>query len=145
MVLSIVYLWSALRLPFGTLSRPGPALMPTLWGLLLALVSILYLWHGSQDVNPVSHSLVDSKVVGMTGAMISFIITLEWIGYMAAATLLLYLLFWLLDWRRGWRPFGLALATAVMSFVFFAGWLKVPLPGRSIEDWLLWFLSSYGR
>lgn len=41
LVLSLVYLWQAVLLPFGTESRPGAAVFPVAVGLAFAVISVL--------------------------------------------------------------------------------------------------------
>ena len=110
---------------------PGPGLFPVwLSGLLFffaALYAIDSLRHGSisvDDILPRGAGL--RKVLVLIGALIVFIVSVPYLGYLAASIVLLVALF-SLDYRWS-RSIPIALLVAFAVYYVFKNILSVPLP-----------------
>jgi putative tricarboxylic transport membrane protein len=125
---------SARDLPIGTLSRPGAGFFPKHLALLMAMFAILLFVRGwLRSGGSVSATWSDraglARVGGMLAALIGYVLVVETVGYLVTtAVLFVAMLRWI--GRQGWV---VTLAVAVIasggSYLLFARWLMVSLPG----------------
>jgi putative tricarboxylic transport membrane protein len=128
---------SSYRLKLGSLSEPGPGLMPFLLGILLSIFSLSLLLRslkkhptGSKDSRGESPwAGVDfKKVVLIFMALVCYAFLLESIGFVLVTFLLLLLLFKIVEPRK-WVP-ALVASTliAAVAYLLFVTILGVDLP-----------------
>jgi putative tricarboxylic transport membrane protein len=131
----------ALGLPLGTLRAPGSGLFPFVLGLLLMALAA---GHGVQlyvsrpkraPQTPTSAPPVAPRRDGATQRVVLFMgvvalatALLETLGYALVSFLMMLALLQVLGIRK-WRvSVPVALASAVVCYLVFVVWLKIPLP-----------------
>lgn len=125
------------QLPMGTWNQPGPGIFPFVLSLLLLLSGAAWFIRGSgraakagegggtQRFTAVKSLATPLKIVGLTAL---FILLLNRLGYLLAASLYLFiLLLWVSRYRIVFSAL-LAVAIGVVSWGFFGKVLAVPLP-----------------
>jgi len=135
LVASGFYLTQAVKLPLGTVAKPGAGFYPVavaVFACVVALVAGARAFLPPQGVTPEAPSGVTDparrrRVAGAVGALAAFCLTLPWIGYPIAAFGFVSVVLWGLGGR--WQAALLtgALGSAV-SYYLFAVLLGVPLP-----------------
>jgi hypothetical protein len=138
LVASCFYLTQAMKLPFGTMARPGAGFYPVavaVFACVVALVAGARAFLSSPAVWPEAPSGVTyparrRRVAGAVGALAAFCLTLPWIGYPTAAFGFVSVVLWGLGGR--WQA---ALLTGALgsagSYYLFGVLLGVPLPQGS--------------
>ena len=126
------YLFEALRLPRGTVDRPGAGIYPILLGLLWLGVGLAFLIRPPSDPEeappdwPTGPDLVRVASVGL--ATMAYIVLLVPLGYVASGALLTLATLWVLGLRAWRRVVVLSAAVAFGSYALFDLVLGVPLP-----------------
>ena len=135
LVASGFYLTQAMKLPLGTVAKPGAGFYPlavAVFACVVALVAGARAFLSPQAVRPEAPSGVTDparrrRVAGAVGALAAFCLTLPWIGYPIAAFGFVSVVLWGLGGR--WQA---ALLTGALgsagSYYLFAVLLGVPLP-----------------
>jgi hypothetical protein len=129
MVGSIIYLFEAQQLTFGSLESPKSGFLPMLAGasaLLLSLAIFLRQWRSTEKTNqePVDWTKFIFVIIGL----LFYITILTNIGYFAATLILLLYLFKVAD-TAGWLvPLLLAVISSVAFYLLFTRYLAIPLP-----------------
>ena len=131
LVLACGVVWESLKMPAGTLGAPGPGFFPGVLGTLLALTSIglviravrLRLLPSTSHV-PLGHR----DIVLTTAALIVLSVAFEWLGFILATTLFMWVLLRAFS-QLGWlRSLVAAAVAAIVSYVAFVQLLGVSLP-----------------
>ena len=130
-----LFAWIAARdLAFGTLRQPGPGFLPKNLAVLLAAFALLLLLRGLLTDAPSVRGLWPERaglirVVLMLAALLGYVAVLETAGFLlVTAGLFVIMLRWV--GRRSWiTTLVVALGSAVGSYLLFARWLMVSLPG----------------
>jgi putative tricarboxylic transport membrane protein len=133
LALGVYGLIFSLRLPYGHLNNPGPAMFPFGLSILLLLSGILWFIHGKgrpeekEEVNwrLLKDQFMPFKII-LTAA--AFIVALERLGFLVSSFFFILLL---LVWVSGVRvriALGFALIVSVGSWLFFGKLLEVQLP-----------------
>lgn len=131
----------SLRMPIGTFRAAGTGLFPLLLGILLMILSVLFLFNlllrKEKDLEekeaPVEASPGSIKpVILFLGMMALATLFLNSLGYPLIAFLLMAALLKILGMKRWPVNILLSLATAAASYFLFVQWLKIPLP----KGWL---------
>ena len=115
----------------GVESPPvGPMAFPYLVGALL-LVNLLALaltgkFRRPDDLDPVTTPGA-GRIALVIGAVLAYMLLAEWLGFVAAMALVLFVLLW--RFRMRW-PVAAAVSAALVVVVYqiFAVYLRVPLP-----------------
>ncbi len=124
------------RMPVGNFRAPGTGLFPLALGLLLMLLSLLFLGRllsarlgKSTTEGPTSSPKPGGRLILFFGATVLSVPALKVLGFALTSGLLLFSLMAILGVTR-WRfsvPFSFAAGVACQ--LFFVEWLKIPLPG----------------
>ncbi|HLF48542.1 MAG TPA: tripartite tricarboxylate transporter TctB family protein [Methylomirabilota bacterium] len=130
------YLTQAVKLPLGTVAKPGAGFYPVavaVFACVVALVAGARVFLSPPAVRPEAPSggATDParrrRVAGAVGALVAFCLTLPWIGYPIAAFGFVSVVLWGLGGR--WQA---ALLTGALgsagSYYLFGVLLDVPLP-----------------
>jgi putative tricarboxylic transport membrane protein len=135
LVASGFYLTQAMKLPLGTVAKPGAGFYPVavaVFACVVALVAGARVFLSPQAVRPEAPSGATDharrrRVAGAVGALAAFCLTLPWIGYPIAAFGFVSVVLWGLGGR--WQAALLTGAlSSVGSYYLFAVLLGVPLP-----------------
>ena len=129
-VLAVFVVWQSARMPSGTISLPGPGMLPMALGLLLALSALALILllsrSGSMDADPVT--------LGNRQIAISFLILVgtgllfDRLGFVVTGSLFLFALLWMLSPLGWWRSLLVSVAAVFVSNYLFKGLLGVSLP-----------------
>jgi hypothetical protein len=131
----------SLRMPIGTFRAAGTGLFPLLLGIILMILSGLFLLNlflGKEKGAGRKESPVEAipgsitPVVLFLGMMALANLFLNSLGYPLIAFLLMVSLLKILGMKRWTASILLSLVTAAASYFLFVQWLKIPLP----KGWL---------
>jgi len=131
----------SLRMPIGTFRAAGAGLFPLLLGIILMVLSGLFLLslllrkeNGLEKKEaPVEAAPRSLKpVILFLGMMALATLFFDFLGYPLIAFLLMLALLKVLGMKRWSINALLSLATALVSYLLFVQWLKIPLP----KGWL---------
>jgi putative tricarboxylic transport membrane protein len=115
-------------LGLGSLNRPGPGFFPFWGGVTLALLSLVLLVssRGRPAARPPAPPS-SAKPLAVAGALLAYLLLLEWLGFAVVTFLFLGLLFRLE--RRGWAFSAASAAVGTLAcYALFQLWLKTQLP-----------------
>ena len=123
------FLWEASRYPFGSPGAPGPGFLPITVGAGFALAALyMLIFPGSLPSNVLPPERAGTVRIVTTIVLLGLAIALlNWLGFLVVATLMMLGLLLVLD-RRPIRDVILAPGAAVLVYVIFKVWLRVPLP-----------------
>jgi hypothetical protein len=130
-----LFAWvGASELPIGTLHQPGAGFLPKHLGLLMAVLGALLFVRGCRTragsvVRLWSDRASFTRVGGMLAALIGYVLVVETAGYLLTTAALFFVT---LHWigRQGWAvTLTVAGLGAGGSYLLFARWLMVSLPG----------------
>jgi hypothetical protein len=123
----------------GTVNQPGPGFFPTLVGVLILCLSVSAFVLSKRkptitgERNSVfPHGQDRRRVIGLTLAILSFVVFLNPLGYGICSAALMGATLRLLGLRSWVRIVIIAVLTALISQYFFVLILDVPLPMGSL-------------
>ena len=130
--LSLVILVSSVQLGLGNLRKPGAGFIPFLASVLVFCLSTVVLITGTRrEPHEEKRSRVGwqnvGKIVVLVVGLIVYISILKPIGYLIAASFLMFLMFFIFNPKKWYVHILSALLVSVVSFVIFRG-LGVQLP-----------------
>jgi putative tricarboxylic transport membrane protein len=130
LLLAVVSVHEASKLPFGTVSNPGPGFLPWWIGVTLGLLAFVRL--GQAWKSPVIPDAGAGRRIGTVAALVAvlaaYVLLLEPLGYPLCTFLLVGFMLRAVTPRSWSVALGVAALAAVGTFVVFAVWLDVPLP-----------------
>ena len=126
----------SLQMPIGTFRMAGSGLFPLCLGILLMILSLLFLLNllfgkgaTPQTCEPAATTPANAKqVLLFLGVTAAATLCLGFLGYPVFCFLLMLLLLWVLGIRRPALLLGLSLLTAAGAYLLFVRFLKIPLP-----------------
>lgn len=136
-ILSIVFLIGAIRLPKASLGNPnGPLYFPIGISILLLIFSIIYLFQEIKQLDKTNVKITEMftgrtpKLIGVTIVLgIGYTLIFESIGFLIATILFLGALLFLVNGIRKWKVnIIVALAFSFISWYAFSELLGVSLP-----------------
>lgn len=126
----------SLKMPIGTFRMAGTGLFPLCLGILLMILSILFLlnlFYGKKATS--EKEWTSTKITRSTkqmllfmGVMASAILVFNSLGYPLTCFFLMAFLLRSLGIKRWIFNIILSLVTATGSYLLFVQWLKIPLP-----------------
>jgi len=128
---ALVVAEESLRLPFGTMAKPGIAFLPMLLSALLALLAIALIVQ-AWEKGPTAHGPglqlgLWKKVAACLGALFGFGLIFEWLGFVLSATLLLVFLMRAVEPLKWWLVLVVAVSSSLATYIVFS-LLGTPLP-----------------
>lgn len=132
------FIWGALHMPAGTFAVPGPAIVPLIFGSLLAITGAVLVVkalvsHAATPAPPIAFGA--AAVIFICGAIMAVAIALEPAGFVVTIGVFLFAMLRMFSPLRTLRATLLAAAITFVTYWFFAHLLGVNLP-RGI--WLQW-------
>ncbi len=125
----------SLKMPIGTFRAAGSGMFPLCLGILLMMLSALYLLNlyfkekkPSEKKSAFGLSEPIKQMILFLGTMVLTTLFLNGLGYPLSSFLLLLSLFRILGLKRWAHNVLLSFITAVASYLLFVQWLKIPLP-----------------
>ena len=131
-VLSLIYLGVALTYPIGSLAKPGPGVFPLFVAILILLGSLGTF--GSRPEGPAEEEVrwPDrrgwGRITAVTAACLAYVIALTSLGHLLASTVVIFVVLHVMRMRSWTLKAGLAVMIGLISYLFFATLLGVPLP-----------------
>lgn len=117
------------QLDLGNFRMPGPGAWPFLLAIAMALLGGWFVFR------PLTTTKADLKGVPRwgrlaiaLGTLFGYVLILESLGYLVATTLLLFVQLHWVENQHWASSLFIAVMGAVISFLVFGFWLKVPLP-----------------
>jgi hypothetical protein len=111
---------------------PGSAFLPFCLGVVMAALSLVFLvrslrspWPGRAWL-PRGEGLRSMLVV--LGVTVVFVAVLKAVGMILGSALYLAALIWYLGRHRWWLTLGVASTAALVNWLVFVHWLRVPFP-----------------
>lgn len=126
----------SLKMPIGTLRMAGPGFFPFCLGILLMVLSAIFIFKQLlQHKKTLAPKVIHRKTPGATKQMILFLgamalatLLLDGMGYPFVSFLMMVVLLRILGVKRWTLSLGLALGSAVVAYFLFVQWLKIPMP-----------------
>jgi putative tricarboxylic transport membrane protein len=144
MVFGGLFVAGALQKGLINKGLPGPGLLPFLTGVALMLLSLSVLLsalYSKEKAESGGFSAAQGsykRLLIALGALVAFGFVMNFIGYLITSFIFMLFMTRLIN-PKGWRtPLIVALATAVLSYIFFVVYMEIQLPrGILIPRWLL--------
>lgn len=116
------------HLKLGTLRAPGPGLFPFWGGLFLGTFSLMLLVRSLNSRERFGSGAIPwPALLAVLGALLSYLLFLETVGFVLVTFLFLLLLFRL--GKSGWiKSCAWAVVATSFAYALFGLWLKVQLP-----------------
>jgi putative tricarboxylic transport membrane protein len=127
---SVTALYESAKLPFGTVHSPGQGFFPWWISTVIFLLALFLLFQALMSPSSVTRggSGGIAKVASLLIVLAAYTFLLEPLGYPLCTFLLVLFMLRATDPQRWTVALGMALITAVGSYIVFAVWLSVPLP-----------------
>jgi putative tricarboxylic transport membrane protein len=130
LVFSVTALYESAKLPFGTVHKPGQGFFPCWISAVLFLLGLCLLFQ-ALTLRPSTGregSGRVAKVAALLVVLAAYTFLLDPLGYPLCTFFLVLFMLRATDPQRWTVALGMALITAVGSYIVFAVWLSVPLP-----------------
>lgn len=128
---AVVVAEESLRLPFGTMRRPGIAFLPLLLSVLLALLSVALMVQARKKSRasdaPGLQLGLWKKVLACLATLFAFGFIFEWLGYIISTILFLVLLMRAVEPVRWRLVLCVAVSSSLATYIIFS-LLGTPLP-----------------
>jgi len=124
----------SLQFKVGTLSEPGPGFLPLWSGILLCAAAIVHFWQllkqnsDAEKAVPFWTEVHWQRGAWVVGGLVTYTFTVDYLGFLLATFLLMFILFSLYDRKRWGLAVGGSLAVITVTYVVFCVWLKVQFP-----------------
>jgi putative tricarboxylic transport membrane protein len=130
LTLGATTVYESSKLPFGTIHSPGPGFFPWWTSVLIVLLALALLIQALTSRSGTAgerHGRI-AKVAALLIVLSGYTFLLDPLGYPLCTFLLVLFMLRAIDPQRWTVALGMAMITAVGSYVVFAVWLSVPLP-----------------
>jgi putative tricarboxylic transport membrane protein len=134
LIISISVCVMSIGIEIGTIHSPGPGFVPFWSGVALGMFSIALLimnflkGKGEEKISSLWKGMEWHKVILVLASLFIYAILLPRLGYLLATSGLLALLFGIMRRQKLWTQVGIAVITALASYLLFYVWLDVQLP-----------------
>jgi putative tricarboxylic transport membrane protein len=124
----------SLRLQVGTLSEPGPGFLPLWSGVLLCAAAVIHFFQlfknkaGAESAPPFWKEVQWQRGAWVVGGLVAYALTVDYLGFLLATFLLMFILFSLYDRKRWALAIGGSLTVISLTYLVFCIWLKVQFP-----------------
>ena len=125
----------SLRMPLGTFRNAGTGLFPLILGILLMLLSGLFVLQLFLKIQATREKLSTGELPASSkqlllffGTMVLVTLFFNRLGYPLSSFLLMVALLKILGMKRWSSNILISLPTAVVCYFLFVQWLKIPLP-----------------
>lgn len=134
--LGLTVAWEAVDLKVGTMLHPGPGFFALGLGMALATLSLVTAGQALLRRGDAAFALDGAglrRIAGVVGALLAYLATLPWLGFIAGTTALMWILYGLAAERLvSWKPLAGGGATTLTAWVLFERLLDVNLPAGSL-------------
>jgi len=139
-----IYLYEALKLPFGSVAAPGMGFMPVLVALTvlaLCLVLIGTEWLMASRSIPSSDQVKDlweeeeegessgyQRPFMLVLTLLLYPWALTYLGFILSSIFLLYASLRIMSYRNWWISLAVAVVTTILANIIFSNWLGIYFP-----------------
>jgi putative tricarboxylic transport membrane protein len=130
LALGAAAIFESAKLPLGTVRNPGQGFFPWWISVVIVLLALVLLTQALTP-RPSANQHAPRRIAKVTAlllALAAYTFLLDFLGYMICTFFLVLFMLRAIDLHRWPVALGMALLTAVGSYVMFAVWLSVPLP-----------------
>jgi putative tricarboxylic transport membrane protein len=130
LALGTAAIFESAKLPLGTGRSPGQGFFPWWISLVIVLLALVLLAQALTS-RPSTNRQAPGRIAKVTALLLvlaAYTFLLDFLGYLICTFLLVLFMLRATDPYRWPVALGMALLTAVGSYVMFAVWLSVPLP-----------------
>jgi len=122
--------YESAKLPFGTVHNPGQGFFPWWTSVVIILLAMILLIQALKSPSSAAREKSGriARVVALLVVLAAYSFLLDPLGYPLCTFLLVLFMLRATDPQRWTVALGMALITAVGSYIVFAVWLRVPLP-----------------
>jgi hypothetical protein len=144
LVFALVYLAGSISLKVGTLAQPGAGQFPAVIAVCLLAAAAYNAWRvfRSRETAEEGKSWSQLAPAGIALVLVVYPLLLKTLSFLISTFLALFLMFRLLRFRTTLFSLLTALLTTLMSFVLFAGFLGVVVPGGAMEQFILAWMEK---
>ena len=129
LALGAAAMFESSKLAFGTIHSPAPGFFPWWTSVLIVLLALVLMVQSLTRPSTAGQgSGRIAKVALLLVVLSAYTFLLDPLGYLICTFLLVLFMLRALDPQRWTVALGMAVLTAVGSYVVFAVWLSVPLP-----------------
>src|SRR5262245_16841085 len=130
LALGVTAAYESAKFPFGTIHSPGPGFFPWWTSVVLGLLALVLLVQTltSRPSTGRDSSGRVAKVTAILVVLAAYTFLLDSLGYPLCTFLLVLFMLRATEPQRWTVALGMAVVTAIGSYVVFAIWLGVPLP-----------------
>jgi putative tricarboxylic transport membrane protein len=132
LVFGIWYSAVALQYPYWASTGPGSGFLPLWLGGAMAALAALLLIGATRSRDPGAHWLPEGaglrRLLLMFGVTVLFVALLKVIGMILGTVLFLVAVLRGIEGYRWPTSLGIAIGTAVLNYLVFTYWLRVPFP-----------------
>lgn len=137
LVLGVCFCIGSIKFRLGNFEKPGPGFMPFISGALLGLFGLILMVSSIVQRLRVEEEQDDKeawvkenrkKVVLILIALFGYGFLLELLGFLVTTFIFLFFLFKLTEPKRWAMPLVISGITVILSYLFFAIWLKSSFP-----------------
>lgn len=140
-IITLIYLYEAFQLPFGSAGAPDMGFVPVLMGIALLFLCIILI--GKEILFPAKsndqeidlweeegegESAGIKKPLIITVALIIYPIVLVKLGFILATVALLFITLRVMEYRSWWVCLLIAIITTVLTNFIFSSWLSIYFP-----------------
>jgi len=132
-LISLIVIQQSLSMRLGTFRSPGSGLIPLIWGVILAILSVIIIIKAFLRTTESTYRMqpkVDWSSLGKLGVVIgillAFTFIFSYLGFFFSSFWILVFLF--RDSRKWWVPFFIAALTVVSCFLLFHVFLQIQFP-----------------
>ena len=122
--------YESAKLPFGTVHNPGQGFFPWWTSVVIILLALILLMRALRLRSSAAREKSGriTRVAALLVVLAAYSFLLDPLGYPLCTFLLVLFMLRATDPQRWTVALGMALITAVGSYIVFAVWLGVPLP-----------------
>ena len=122
--------YESAKLPFGTVHNPGQGFFPWWTSVVIILLAMILLIRALKSRSSAAREKSGriARVVALLVVLAAYSFLLDPLGYPLCTFFLVLFMLRATDPQRWTVALGIALITAVGSYIVFAVWLRVPLP-----------------
>jgi len=136
LIVAILIFSESLHLGLGKFNFPGPGFFPFLTAIPLAFLSLLLIWEAAplrrqkvREIQAVWAADTDwRKIILTLGALITYVLLLEKLGYLLGTFLLMLFLFKSIEPQRWIIAVFASIVAVLLSYLIFNFWLQCQFP-----------------
>lgn len=134
LIISIIFCQQSLGMNIGSLSSPGPGLLPLGIGIGTAFLSIALFFMSFRYKNSQLDYTDKNTIKSILGSvflclsLFAYVLAVNFAGFILATFLYSYFLFYFVETEKWWQSVLKALLVTIGNFIVFVVWLDVKVP-----------------